>query len=839
MSQADSWEGATILAEAEDDVVGKTLNGTYVAERILGEGGMGRVYQARHTRIGQKQVAIKVLHPEYIRNAEMLARFQREAETAAAICHPNVVSVYDVDRTLRGLPYIVSEYLDGIDLGQYLKQVQKLSLQTALHIAHQLCEGLAAAHRCGVIHRDLKPSNIFLVGDFTAGVPELPFIKILDFGLSKFMDVSDGQLVTKAGVVMGTPAYMPPEQALGQHTDKRSDVYGAGAILYTCLTGRPPYDESTPQATVLAVIANEPSRPRALEPSIPEHVELVIQRAMSKQPADRYADMDALLQALAPLIEEHRAESGIQSSRLQRAPSFDGQADRAKAVRPKLVLAFALGVTLVFASFALATTGLEQVVGWSLTRREFGLVLACTVGVAFTPIWLLARGIRSRVWDNTGRVLELLSAVRAAAFTVVVAYGLSWFGARILDGVVFRLMGESVLVNLSWPGWDFLLPLMALGMGSVALLREQILSRMLRGWRRAAIVALTLGATLALAAVVFVVGLLWQASLGNRAAARSQPATAVALSTPPRSAAPAKTTSATPTDSSSTAPAASSGASQPEPTRPSSAGSLDLAHITGASQPDATRLANPSPPPAAATGAPEATPPTPPVASIANPPSQPVRLASDDELAAATTRGVEGWSALAGRYPSDARVLRALVLAHASRAAELGDAMKAVRQLFHVAPDEAKRADMQYLVQRAAETPGVPADLAWKILVEDMGIYGPDVLYATMLNKPKLADRAELLLNDATVRQRGSPALGIAYDLRKASSCSARLPLLERAIAIGDERAVAVLGGLSSGSARGCGKNKRKPCPPACPEQAEQFRAAMAKITQRVKADVK
>src|SRR5512145_2499023 len=126
MTQVDSWQGATILASAEDELVGKTLNDTYAVERLLGEGGMGRVYLARHTRIQQKRVAVKVLHREFVRNAEILARFQREAETAASISHPNVVAVYDVDCTPHGLPYLVSEYLEGIDLGQYLKQEKTL-----------------------------------------------------------------------------------------------------------------------------------------------------------------------------------------------------------------------------------------------------------------------------------------------------------------------------------------------------------------------------------------------------------------------------------------------------------------------------------------------------------------------------------------------------------------------------------------------------------------------------------------------------------------------------------------------------------------------------------------
>jgi hypothetical protein len=159
------------------------------------------------------------------------------------------------------------------------------------------------------------------------------------------------------------------------------------------------------------------------------------------------------------------------------------------------------------------------------------------------------------------------------------------------------------------------------------------------------------------------------------------------------------------------------------------------------------------------------------------------------------------------------------------------------RRLFKVAPEEAKAADLQYLLQRAAETPGIPAEIAWKMLAEEMGSTGPDVLYSFVLTKPKLAEYAQNLLSDATVRSRATPALAVACALRWAPSCAARLPLLERAIQTGDERSLAVLGALSTGSARGCGKNKQKSCAPACPDQVEPFRAAMAKLSQRPKGN--
>ncbi len=792
INRVNSWQGSTILAAAEDDVIGKTLNNTYLVERIVGEGAMGRIYLARHTRITQKCVAVKVLRPEYLRNAEVLARFQREAETAASICHSNVVAVYDVDRTARGLSYLVTEYLEGLDLGQYLKQQKKLSLPTALHVARQLCEGLGAAHRCGVIHRDLKPSNIFLVGDFTGGVPKFPFVKILDFGLSKFMDSSDGELVTAHGMVMGTPAYMPPEQALAQQADLRADIYGVGALLYICLTGRPPFDEATPQATVLAVAHTEPPRPRTIDPSIPEHAELVIQRAMAKLPAARYPDMAALLDALESLVEDQPVRHEVRSLRPRPPSSFNKLAERAELARPKLMLFLGLALALLLGSAAVAVAGLGQGTGWSLTRLELGLLLAFGVAAAITPLVLFIRWIRRRVWENTNRVLELLSKVRIAVIAAVATYGLAWLGSRIFDGVVLRALGKPGRVNLAWTGWDFLLPLFAVGVGVVALLREWALSGRLSGRRRALIVALASFTTLALAAAAFPFGLHRQTQQAGIARAKAV-AARVDLSVSPRE---------DPQPASSASVAISASAEQV--VQPESIAS-------------STALARP---------APSASP----VSS-----SEPAQVASKEELRSANGRGEEGWLPLAERYPNDPRVLRRLALAHASHAGGLTDGMMVVRRLFQVAPEEAKSMDMQYLVQRAAEVTGPAADLAWKMLAEEMGTHGPDVLYRISLTKPKLAEHAKQLLDDAAVRQLTSPALAIALELRSAPSCSARSPLLGRAIDEGDERALTVLAGLSAGTRHGCGKFKRKPCMPACPEQAEEFRRAIVKLAQRLK----
>jgi len=290
------WAGLPTDAEA-DELLGRSLNDTYVIEAALGEGGMGRIYRARHTRIPQKLFAIKVLRPELARNPSVQARFQREAETAACISHPNVVGVYDVGRTADGWSYLVCEFLEGVDLAAHLEQRKQLDTALAVHVALQVCDALLAAHERNVVHRDLKPHNVFLLADKSGAIPALPTVKVLDFGLSRFLDTSDAQL-TRTGVIMGTPAYMAPEQARAERGDHRVDIYGVGTVLYTALTGRAPFKEDTLHATVLAVMTSEPERPRSVNPDIPEALELVIQKAMAKDPKDRFASARATLDAI-------------------------------------------------------------------------------------------------------------------------------------------------------------------------------------------------------------------------------------------------------------------------------------------------------------------------------------------------------------------------------------------------------------------------------------------------------------------------------------------------------------------------------------------------------------
>jgi serine/threonine-protein kinase len=440
------------VAEAPDELVGVTLAGTYTIVRVIGEGGMGRVYEARHTRIGSKRFAVKVLQPELARQPEVLTRFQREAEAAAAITSPYVVGVFDVDRLPDGRPYLVADLLEGRELAEHLGVVGRLDVPTGVRVVRQVCRALAAAHARGVIHRDMKPENVFLTGDLAA-----PTAKVLDFGISKLGD-APGAALTKTGMIMGTPSYMAPEQARGEKVDARCDVYAVGALLYAVLTGRRPFETDDPTATLAAVLTRDPAPPRSIDPTIPEALELVIQRAMAKRPADRHASMDELEADLAPWDAGDRPAAAAARGEGGGATL----AERSRSVRQArplgatfaaigLVWVGASAVTLFAGLLRLARGGGPQA---NLTGTEAALLL---LGVGFalaTPVALGVRWAARHVWPNSGRAVAFAARLRAPVAVGLGAYGLATLLVRLLDIVVLHRA-----VGVTWAGWDALLPL--------------------------------------------------------------------------------------------------------------------------------------------------------------------------------------------------------------------------------------------------------------------------------------------------------------------------------------------------------------------------------------------
>jgi serine/threonine-protein kinase len=274
--------------------VGSVLQGTYRLDRQLGKGGMGAVFQASHVRL-PKQFAIKVMHAEVLANKEAFARFRREAEISSSLGHPNIVEVHDFNETEEGEPYIVMELLEGIDLSGVLQRDGSLGLPRTMNITRALCSALSAVHATGVIHRDLKPQNVFLG---RRGTQEI--VKVLDFGISKISGSTDIQ--TKTSALIGTPAYMSPEQARGKSNlvDGRSDQFALGAMVYEMLCGRRAFvSEGDDLVTTLYRVLNEDPAPIGdLTPAINQ----VLLRSMSKMPEQRYPDAEAFLRALEDAV---------------------------------------------------------------------------------------------------------------------------------------------------------------------------------------------------------------------------------------------------------------------------------------------------------------------------------------------------------------------------------------------------------------------------------------------------------------------------------------------------------------------------------------------------------
>jgi len=274
-------------------LVGTVLEGAYQITRLIGEGGMGAVYEAIQLRLN-KRVAVKVMARELAFNREAFARFHREAEITSHLGHPHLVNVIDFGMADSGEPYMVMEYLDGEDLDHRIRVAGRLPLETAVHITKQVASALAAAHAQDVVHRDLKPANIFLLR-----VPgESDFVKVLDFGISK-MKTARTRLTRKLAV-MGTPNYMSPEQAMGRvdEIDHRADQWSLACITWEMLSGRGPFLADESVAVIYQVINVEPQPLAARVPDLPAGVEPVLRRALSKRMINRYPSIRDFSRAL-------------------------------------------------------------------------------------------------------------------------------------------------------------------------------------------------------------------------------------------------------------------------------------------------------------------------------------------------------------------------------------------------------------------------------------------------------------------------------------------------------------------------------------------------------------
>ena len=274
-----------------EHLIGELLDSRYQIESLIGEGGMGKVYQALHVDIG-RLVAVKVLHPMYSQMPELVERFRREARAASRIGHPNIVEVTDSGTTSRGAVFFVMELLDGIELAEVIEREETLDSKRALNIGVQICQALAAAHAGDIVHRDLKPENIFLT--FNKGSSD--FVKVLDFGIAKSAEAEEARdkKLTHPGMAMGTPEYMAPEQAAGKPADRRCDIYSVGAILYEMCSGVPPYSGNNFMEVLSQKATREPVPPIEINPRIDSRINDLILRTMARRPEERPPSMEAL-----------------------------------------------------------------------------------------------------------------------------------------------------------------------------------------------------------------------------------------------------------------------------------------------------------------------------------------------------------------------------------------------------------------------------------------------------------------------------------------------------------------------------------------------------------------
>ncbi len=351
----------------------EVLDNKYRIIRLLGEGGMGAVYEGLNTRI-QRRVAIKVLHGNVASNQDAVQRFEREAQAAGRIGSKHIVQVLDLGDLPGGERYMVMEFLDGVDLTQRIRSHGQMSPRELYPIAVQVLEGLIAAHDAGIIHRDLKPDNIFIVPEGEAA----DFVKILDFGISKF-NVQGGEFsMTQTGIVMGTPYYMSPEQARGSRDlDHRTDLYSLGVILYEALAGRVPHNAETFNELIIKIVLEDApplKPPKNDEEAAFQHI---VQKAIARDAKDRYqsaADFQAELHDWAttfrvPLstIVKHRSNfppghtraigtqrAWVSNTEFGAPAATIAGAPRSSSSRKLLALSGLLAVLVVGAALALA-----------------------------------------------------------------------------------------------------------------------------------------------------------------------------------------------------------------------------------------------------------------------------------------------------------------------------------------------------------------------------------------------------------------------------------------------------------------------------------------------------
>ena len=332
---------AAVLQNSSDPLLGQTLAGKYLIEKLIKRGGMGAIYQGKHVLM-DKTVAIKVLRPALAVDDDVVARFSREAKAASRISHPHAVSVTDFGESENGIVFLVMEYLEGRTLKEIIRSEGAMPLTRVVEIIRQVTGALDAAHGQGVVHRDLKSDNI-MVSQTNGG----DWAKVLDFGIAKIQQpasVKDADL-TAPNLVIGTPQYMSPEQCSQTHPlDARSDIYSLGVIIYEMLAGRVPFTGESATIIMMKHVQDPPPSVLATRPDLPPAVDAVIARALAKVPADRFQTAGELFAALSNAAGEYVVAAPRSAETVPSVPVIPAadDEDEETVIRPRETPQYAL-----------------------------------------------------------------------------------------------------------------------------------------------------------------------------------------------------------------------------------------------------------------------------------------------------------------------------------------------------------------------------------------------------------------------------------------------------------------------------------------------------------------
>jgi serine/threonine-protein kinase len=428
---------------APESLLGSTIDGRYRLTAHLATGGMGAVFRAEHVYM-RKEVALKVLRPDLTASIEIVERFRREAEIAASLEHENIVRVTDFGRSPEGYLFLVMELLEGESLFDMLRRTGPLPVDEAVRILVQICAGLEAAHRRGVVHRDLKPENIFLHA--LAGGP--PVAKVLDFGIAKITDPTT-RSATQAGMVVGTPEYLSPEQALGSSIDPRADVYAVGLIAWRMLAGRHPFRAEEPRA-LLMMQATQPVPPLTdPRPDLAARPDLVaaVARACAKGASERHRSAGDLRAELEACLAEPGAARGAGPAVLELLPPSGvtpgGPApvlgSPTPPLRPSLRQAASLRAARFRIALGKAGAALRSLPGRLAVAWADDLRVRRAVGATAVALVLLAGGLSLRAFIG-GRPVAQAQAL--------LARGNAAAARAVLDGALRRRPDDPVLRSL-------------------------------------------------------------------------------------------------------------------------------------------------------------------------------------------------------------------------------------------------------------------------------------------------------------------------------------------------------------------------------------------------------